>query len=192
VRCYGYGETADYIYVVLEFLEGGGLDDILEEQSGLLSWRKVIDWIVEICDALAHLHSLEPAPIIHGDIKPSNVILGRNGRPRLTDLSLAEPYQPGRERVAMGTLGYLSPEHMFGYRDTRSDIYALGATLHHLLTRRNPRRERLFSFHDAPPRSLNPAISEALEAVILKATEHSPLDRYQSVAEMKDALLACL
>jgi len=66
-----------------------------------------------------------------------------------------------------------------------------GATLHHLLTRRDPRKEKAFSFHDAP-RMLNPAISEALEAVILKATEHHPLDRYQSIEEMKVALLACL
>ena len=92
----------------------------------------------------------------------------------------------------IGTEGYAPPEQYWGYTDARSDIFALGATLHHLLTRRDPHKETPFSFHDAPPRSLNPAISQELETVILKAVEHHPEDRYQSVDEMKNALLACL
>ena len=92
----------------------------------------------------------------------------------------------------IGTEGYSPPEQYIGYVDARSDIYALGATLHHLLTRRDPRKEEPFSFHDAPPRSLNLAISDKLEAVILKATEVLPEDRYQSAEEMRAALIACL
>jgi serine/threonine protein kinase len=111
---------------------------------------------------------------------------------RLVDFGIVEPYQAGREQALIGRVGYASPEQYFGYSDERSDVYGLGATLHYLLTRRDPYKEEPFTFHDAPPRSLNPAISEALEAVILKATEHNPEDRYQSAEEMKAALLACL
>jgi serine/threonine protein kinase len=91
----------------------------------------------------------------------------------------------------IGTEGYSPPEQYVGYTDARSDVYALGATLHYLLTRRDPRKEMPFSFRDAPPRSLNPAISEELEAVILKAVEYKPKERYQSVKALRYALLAC-
>ena len=112
------------------------------------------------------------------------------GRVRVIDLCVA-----GRASTHLpvaGTEGYAPPEQYKGYSDARTDIYALGATLHHLLTRRDPRREAPFTFHDAPPRSLNPAISDKLEAVILKATEVLPEDRYQSAEEMRAALLACM
>jgi len=108
----------------------------------------------------------------------------------LVDYGAMTAYQAGRERVIIRT-SYSPPEQYIGYSNPRSDIYALGATLHHLFTRRDPRKETPFSFHKAPPRSLNPTISEELAAVILKATEYKAEDRYQSAAEMKAALLAC-
>jgi len=189
---YGCGETADYIYTVLEFLEGTTLNVVLEEQDGFLSEQAVIDWAVQICDALAYIHGLRPTPIIHRDLKPPNIGIQPDGRVRLLDFGIAESYQAGREQAFYGTPGYVSPEQYFGYSDARSDVYALGATLHHLVTRRDPRKAKLFSFHETRPRSLNPEVSEALEAVILKATEHNPEDRYQSATELEAALLACL
>ena len=99
---------------------------------------------------------------------------------------------PGREQAAGGTEGYAPPEQYFGYTDVRSEVYAVGATLHHLLTRRDPRKEKPFSFHNVPLRSLNPSISVELEAVIVKAVEHNPEDRYQSVEELETALVACM
>jgi serine/threonine protein kinase len=193
LRCYGYGETADLVYNVLEFLEGRILVEVLEEQEGFLPGRRVIGWAVQICDALAHIHNLRPVPIICHEIKPTTVGVEPNGRVRLITFWAAEPYQAGQERAStLFSPGYASPEQWMGYSDARSDVYALGATLHHLLTRRDPYKERLFSFHDAPPRSLNPAVSEELEAAVLKAVEHNPENRYQSAAELKAALLACL
>ena len=117
-------------------------------------------------------------------------MIDRQGRVRVIDFCIAD--RAGSDLTIVGTGGYAPPEQYRGCSDARSDIYALGATLHHLLTRRDPRKEAPFSFHDAPPRSLNPAISDDLEAVILKATEVLPEDRYQSAEEMRAALLACL
>jgi tetratricopeptide (TPR) repeat protein len=187
---YDYSEAADQVYIVVEYIGGKTLVDILGEQEGFLPERDVIEWAIQICDALTCMHNQRPAPIIFRNVEPVNVIVDHHGRIRLVDFLVAEPYRAGREQSAVGKEGYGSPEQYFGYTDTRSDIYALGATLHHLLTRRDPREGMLF--HYPPPRSLNPAISEELEAVIMKAVEHHPEDRYQSTEEMKAALLACL
>jgi serine/threonine protein kinase/predicted ATPase len=189
---YGYGETADHVYIVLEFIKGKDLLAMLEEQEGFLPEKEVIEWAIQVCDGLIHLHSQRPAPLIFRDVKPSNMMIDPYGQVYLIDFGISVTYQPGREQAAIGTEGYSPPEQYLGYTDARSDVYALGATLHHLLTRRDPRKEKPFSFHNAPPHSLNPAISEELEAVILKAVEHNPEDRYQSVKDMKTALLACL
>jgi serine/threonine protein kinase/predicted ATPase/DNA-binding SARP family transcriptional activator len=189
---YGYGETEDCVYIAVEFIEGADLEGILEEAGGTLPERDAIRWAIEVCDALAYLHRVRPLPVIFRDLKPSNVMIDHKGQVRLIDLGISVTYQPGQPRSAIGTAGYASPEQYSGYADARSDVYALGATLHHLLTGRDPRKKEAFTFHDAPPRALNPAVSEALEAVILKATEHNPLSRYQTAEEMKAALLACL
>lgn len=189
---YGSGETEDYAYIAVEYIDGVDLEVMLEEAGGPLPGSDVVPWAVEVCDALAYLHRMRPLPVVYRDLKPSNVMIERGGRVRLVDLGISVTYQPGQPRSAIGTAGFASPEQYFGYADARSDVYSLGATLHHLLTRRDPRREEAFTFHDAPPRSLNPAVSEALEAVILKATEIDPLKRYQTAEEMKAALLACL
>ncbi len=190
---YGYVETADSAYIVLEYIDGNDLEDILEKQEGFLPEKQVIEWMLQICDALTYMHNQKPESIIFRDMKPKNVMVDHNGKLYLIDLGITIAYQPGREQALIGTEGYSPPEQYIGYSDARSDIYALGATLHQLLTRRDPRKETPFSFHEAPPpRSLNPAISEELAAVILKAVEYKAEDRYQSAAEMKADLLACL
>ncbi len=177
---------------MVEYVRGEDLETILEEQEGFLSETDVLGWAIQVCDALVYMHSQRPEPLIFRDIKPANVMVDPRGRICLVSSFSMEPYHAGREQDAGRTEGYAPPEQYIGYSDVRSDVYAVGATLHHLLTRRDPRKEQLFSFHDAPPRSLNPAISEELEAVILKAVKHYPEDRYQSAEELKTALLACL
>jgi serine/threonine protein kinase len=191
-KVYDYGETAEHVYMVVEYIEGKDLGAILEEQEGFLPEKDVVGWAVQICDALTYMHNQRPAPIIYRDVKPANVMVDHHGRVRLIELLIAEPYRAGREQTLVGTEGYAAPEQYFGYSDARSDVYALGVTLHHLLTRRDPRQQKPFSIYDVPPRSLNPAISEELEAVIMKAFEPNPENRYQSTEEMKAALLACL
>jgi serine/threonine protein kinase len=184
---YGYGETAELVHIAAEWVEGKDLETVFEEHGGHLPVGQAIHWAVQICDVLAYLHGYQPEPIIFRDLKPSNIMVTPSGRVCLIDFGI-----PGREKPPTGTEGYAPPEQYIGYADPRCDIYALGATLHHLLTGRDPRREPPFTFHEAPPRSLNPAISEELEAVIMKATEYNLEHRYQSAEEMRDALLACL
>jgi serine/threonine protein kinase len=181
----------DHAYFVVEYVPGEDLEAIVEEQDGFLPEQDVIEWAIQVCDALAYMHSQRPEPLIFRDIKPANVMVDPRGRIYLLAMFGMEPYHAGREQAASGTEGYAPPEQYFGYTDVRSDVYAVGATLHHLLTRRDPRKEKPFSFHDAPPRSLNPSISEELETVILKAVEHNPEDRHQNAEELKTALLAC-
>jgi serine/threonine protein kinase len=190
-ECYGYYETARYTYTAVEFIEGQDLETVLWQRKKFLPEQGVIGWAVQICDALAYLHGQKPHPLIFRDMKPSSVMIDRRGQVHLTDFNLMEPCRAGREQALFGTVGYTPPEQYLGYTDARSDVYALGATLHYLLTRRNPRQEKPFSFRDAPPRSLNPAISAALERVIMKAVEHHPESRYQSIDEMRKAMLAC-
>jgi serine/threonine protein kinase/predicted ATPase len=192
VECYGFVENDEQLCIVFELIDGNDLEATLEEHEGYLHNRDVIEWTVQICDALGYMHSQRPAPLILRDMKPANVMIEPNGRACLIDFGITEPYRAGREQLPIGTEGYSPPEQYFGYTDVRSDLCALGATLHHLLTRRDPRKEKPFSFHEAPPRSLNPAISQELEAVILKSVEFHPDDRFQSAEQMKDALLACI
>jgi len=190
-QMYGFGETTDYSYMVMEFIEGQSLDTILKEQDGFLPEQKVIEWGVQLCDVLSYLHSQKPKPLIFRDIKPGNVQINLHGRAYVVDFGITEAHPAGREQVALGTEGYSPPEQYFGYSDERSDIYSLGATLYELLTGCDPRAAPPFSFHAALPRSLNPSISEELQAVVLKAVAHDPEDRYQRVEQLKIALLAC-
>ncbi|HIC88051.1 MAG TPA: hypothetical protein EYP04_01420, partial [Anaerolineae bacterium] len=112
---------------------------------------------------------------------------------KLIDFGIARFFKPGKptDTLKMGTIGYAPPEQFVGkgQTDARSDIYSLGATLHHLLTKRDPTQYPPFSFDTAPPRSLNPAISPHVEAAIMKALAYDRAQRFQSAVEMKRALL---
>jgi len=174
-------------YLVMEFIEGQTLEEILESQPSFLSEAMVIDWALQLCNVLDYLHAHVP-PIIFRDLKPSNVMLDVNGRVKLIDFGIARVFQPGKahDTSALGTPGYAPPEQYGkGQTDARSDIYALGATLYHLLTRYNPSQ----SFFNLPPiRSINPNVSEAFEQVITKALSLDPAQRWQSAKEMGLAL----
>src|SRR5581483_12279276 len=96
--------------------------------------------------------------------------------------------QPQRRDTMIGTEGYSPPEQYKGFVDPRSDIYALGAMLHQLLTASDPRLETPFTFHERPPRLLNPNISQEMEAVIMKCLAYQSDQRWQSAAELHAAL----
>ena len=191
-KCHAFVDTDEYTYILLDFVEGRDLWSILESEDGFLDPAAVTDWGVQACELLIYLHGL-PQPILVRDIKPANMMIDTHGQLLLVDFGIALPmHPPGEPYEKIGTIGYAAPEQYEGEVDMRSDVFGLGATLHHLLTRRDPRREEKFTFHDAPPRALNPAIPAALEAAVLKATANAPADRFQSAAEMKAALLAAM
>ena len=179
-------------YLVLEFIDGQDLEQIINSSPGPLNERQVADWAIQICDVLDYMHNQRPQPIVFRDLKPSNVMINTMNRVMLVDFGIAKVFQVGEKGTMIGTEGYSPPEQYRGISGPIGDIYALGATLHHLLTKSDPRTEPPFTFHERPPRQLNPQVSEAMESVVMKALAYDPKDRFQSAAEMKQALLAVL
>lgn len=195
-KVYDYVSSDEVTYIAMEYIEGKNLLFALEEQGAPLAEHEVIEWAVQVCDFLTYLHTHNNQPVIFRDMKPSNIMLGTDARLHIVDFGIARRLPAGAtsaEWNAIGTEGYAPPEQYAGKVDIRSDIYALGASIYHLITGRDPRKPyRAFLFHIFPPRGLNPDVSEALETVILKATEFKAQDRFASANEMKNALLACL
>lgn len=178
-------------YLVMEYVEGENLEDVLEKTEGMLDEDTVLDWALQICDVLVHLHSQEP-PIIFRDLKPSNIMLCDNNKITLIDFGIAKAFETGEKHTMIGTEGYSPPEQYKGKMDPRVDIYALGATLHHLLTKRDPRLEPPFTFHEEPAKLLNPALSQEANDLIMRALEYDETKRYQSADELRSGIKAAL
>ncbi len=177
-------------YLVMEFIDGQDLEEILAEYKEFLPEDRVVSWAIELCDVLSYLHNHKPQPIIFRDMKPSNVMIDQHNHVRLIDFGIARHFQPGEKGTMIGTEGYSPPEQYRGEASPAGDIYALGATLHHLLTKRDPRIEPPFSFAERPIRNVNPLVSPELENVINTALAYDPKDRYPSAALMKEALIS--
>jgi eukaryotic-like serine/threonine-protein kinase len=182
-------------YLVMEFVEGEDLGTMLEKAGGPLPEAQVLDWASQVCDALEYLHSRKP-PIIHRDIKPANIKITPEGKAMLVDFGIAKVYDPNLSTTAGAravTPGY-SPQEQYGIgtTDARTDIYALGATLYHLLTGKQPPEsvQRTIGIQLEPPSKLNPVISVNAQNAILKAMEPVPDNRYQSIGDFHQALLA--
>lgn len=177
-------------YLVLEYVHGKDLEVVLQDNNAPLLEDNVIVWAIELCDVLDYLHSYKPEPIIFRDMKPSNVMVNQQGRIILVDFGIAKNFITGQKGTMIGTEGYSPPEQYRGDATPVADIYSLGATLHHLLTNHDPRMEAPFSFSERKIRSINQNVSLELEIVIDTALQYNPDDRFQSVGEMKNALLS--
>jgi len=174
------------IYVVMDYIEGESLDKILNE-FGAQPQEIVVDWAKQLCDALRYLHSQNPA-IIYRDMKPANVMLKPEGNIKVIDFGIAREYKEQNlaDTTVLGTKGYAPPEqHGSRQTDVRSDIYAFGMTMHHLLTGVDPRPA---DYMYVPIRQWNPELDEGLEALINKCTKLEPEDRYQNCNELMYAL----
>jgi outer membrane protein assembly factor BamB len=190
-KIYDYFTEGIRSYLVLEYIDGENLEALMGDTEQMLPQERTIGWAIQICEVLSYLHSQDP-PIVFRDMKPSNVMLQPPDHIVLVDFGIARVFEAGQKGTMIGTEGYSPPEQYRGIANPQGDIYALGATLHHLLTQRDPRLEPPFTFHEEPPRLLNPAVSADIEAVIMKALEYEPEKRYSSAADMKDALFKCL
>lgn len=188
-RIYDYFTYNERSYLILEFVNGKDLEAILNESDDPIQERRIVQWGIELCDVLHYLHTHKPEPIIFRDMKPSNVMINHHGHVILVDFGIAKPFEGGQKGTMIGTEGYSPPEQYRGEANQLADIYALGATLHHLLTRRDPRLEPPFSFGERPIRRINPDISLELETVVNTALQYSPEDRFQNALAMKEALL---
>ncbi len=190
VQVYDCFTEGDRSYLVLEYVRGRDLEAVLDDTKGFLSERKVVSWAIQICEVLSYLHSHEPRPIVFRDIKPSNVMLDEYGRIKLIDFGIAKMFQSGKKGTMIGTEGYSPPEQYQGIADPRVDVYALGATMHHLLSKRDPRLEPPFSFQKRPIHETNPSVSRELVEVINKSLEYDANDRYGSAEEMQRTLMS--
>ncbi len=189
-RIYDYFSEDNRSYLTMEFVNGKDMEAVISDTGGFLPEERVLNWALELCDVLQFLHAHKPDPIIFRDMKPSNVMVNLQDHIVLVDFGIAKPFQVGQKGTMIGTEGYSPPEQYRGEAGPLADVYALGATLHHALSRRDPRLEPPFSFAERPLRKINPAVSLELEAVINTALQYNPSDRFPSIDALKDALVS--
>jgi serine/threonine protein kinase len=178
--------------LVMEYVPGDTLEHVIHEANAPLLKGQMIGYGIQLCRVLHYLHTRTP-PIIYRDLKPSNIIVTPEGILKLIDFGVARKHKAGKSKdtIAMGSAGYAPPEQ-YGKEqtDARSDIYALGATLLHLATNLPP-----VPLQTPQPnyiQKLNRSIDSRTEAVIIRAMDLKRDRRYQSCAEMEQALHACL
>ncbi len=188
-RIFDYFSLNERSYLVLELIQGRDLDEILSQAQTFFPEEQVIQWAIELCDVLSYLHEHKPEPIIFRDIKPSNIMINQNNHVVLIDFGIAKNFKGAQKGTMIGTEGYSPPEQYRGEASPQADIYALGATMHHMLTRKDPRLEPPFTFGDRPIRKLNAGISLELETVVNTALQYTPSDRFQTAKAMKEALI---
>lgn len=175
-------------YLVLELIRGKDLQNWLEETQEVLDQKTALSWALQLSDALAYLHSQKPQPIVFRDMKPSNAMLDQLRNIRLIDFGIAKLFEAGNKGTMIGTEGYSPPEQYRGEASPAGDVYAWGATMHHLLTRKDPRLEPPFTFAERPIRDANPNISPEFEAIIVRCLAYDPKERYPNATALKSAL----
>ncbi len=206
VAVYDTGETTTEFgplpYIVMEFVDGRTLRDIVKTEGPLPS-KRAMEVMADVCAALdfSHRHG-----IVHRDVKPANVMITRTGAVKVMDFGIARAVADGQAQMTqtaavIGTAQYLSPEQARGESvDARSDVYAAGCVLFELLTGEPPFTGdspvavayQHVREDPKPPSSLNPRVNPALDAIVLKAMAKGPANRYQSAAEMRGDLVRVL
>jgi eukaryotic-like serine/threonine-protein kinase len=196
VQIYDRGEAEGTYYIAMEYLEGRTLKEIIVKYAPLSS-ELLVSVAVQILEALRFAHRRD---VIHRDIKPQNIIIDNDGRVKVTDFGIARAGSAATMTEAgsiLGTAHYFSPEQAQGQPvEAASDLYSLGIVMYEMATGGlpfdgdNPVSIAMKHVHDIPaaPRTINPAIPENLEAVILRALGKRPVDRYLTAQSMLDDL----
>ena len=200
VEMYDVGEDAGTYYIVMEYIEGQTLKQLIKKR-GALTISECIDIMLQLTDGVDHAHA---SYIIHRDLKPQNIMIQDSGEIKITDFGIAMALnntQLTQTNSVMGSVHYLPPEQASGKGATvKSDIYSMGIMLFELLTGNLPFRgdnavEIAFKQikDDIPSvREINPSIPQSIENIVLKATAKNPKNRYNSAKEMHDDLLTAL
>jgi serine/threonine protein kinase len=202
-RVYAVGSDEGWHYIVLEYIEGTNLRDLIRNE-GPFDPVRMVDVSIQVAEALEHASERE---VVHRDIKPSNIVITPAGRARIVDMGLARLHQVAGDAeltvsgMTLGTFDYISPEQARDPRaaDVRSDLYSLGCTMFFMLAGRPPFAEgtmvqKLLQHQQAEPRAideLRPDVPRRLSAIIARLMEKDPLDRYQRPAGLVADLVAC-
>ena len=200
VEVYDVGEEDGEHYIVMEYIEGKTLKQLLKKRESL-TLTEVIDIMTQLTDGIAHAHE---SYIIHRDIKPQNIMIEDNGLIKITDFGIAmalNATQLTQTNSVMGSVHYLPPEQASGKGATiKSDIYSLGILMYELLTGNVPFKGdnaveiALKHMKDKIPsiRKQNPAIPQSVENILLKAAAKNPRNRYESARDMHEDFVHCL
>ncbi|HEX7735324.1 MAG TPA: protein kinase [Ktedonobacteraceae bacterium] len=184
-------------YLVMDFIEGRTLGEVLEKEGNIagisgargVSEARARSWAQQVCSVLSYLHRQTP-PIIFRDLKPSNIMVTDKDEIKLIDFGIARTFQqsPKSSTIIM-TIGYAPPEQLHGRPEPRSDVYALGATIHRVLTRHDAANNKPTIFNFPLVRALRPDVSMAFEQVVARALEGNLEQRWASAADMERAII---
>ena len=200
VEIYDVGEDDGNFYIVMEFIEGKTLKQLIKKR-GVLSLPETMDIMLQLLDALASAHD---SYIIHRDIKPQNIMIKESGLVKITDFGIAmalNSVELTQTNSVMGSVHYLPPEQASGKGSTiRSDIYSLGILMFEMLTGKMPFKGdsavEIALKHMKEPlpsvREINPVVPQSVENIILKAAAKNPKNRYRDVREMAEDIKTSL
>ncbi len=199
VTIYDVGKSGDVAYIAMEFLQGRELRDVLNEEP-LLPVDQVLDIVVQVAQGLAYAHE---HGIVHRDVKPSNIMVVRDGHVKVTDFGIARMASSAvrtQTGMVLGSPKYMSPEQVMGKPiDQRSDIFSLGVMLYEMLTGQVPFNGenvnaimyQILNAVPTPPSTLNPAVPDMLNFIVAKALAKTPDDRYRDAGELAEDLRTC-
>ena len=183
-------------YLVMDFIEGLTLAEVLEKEGNVIGLNgthgvaeaRARSWAQQICSVLSYLHRQSP-PIIFRDLKPANIMVTDRDEVKLIDFGIARTFQSQRQSTIILTIGYAPPEQLHGMPEPRSDLYALGATIHRVLTHHDAANNKPSIFSFPALRTLRPDLSTAFEQVMMRALDPLLDRRWSSAQEMERALI---
>ncbi|WP_026369610.1 protein kinase domain-containing protein [Kallotenue papyrolyticum] len=181
-----YFQEGDHWYLVMEYVPGETLRDLLRRVGGPLPLAEALNYARQLCAVLGYLHSQQP-PIVFRDLKPANIMVTPDGQLKLIDFGIARLFSPGKaaDTAQFGTPGYAPPEQYGGQTEPRSDIYSLGVVVHQMITGHHPTGT---PFGLPPANTLNPIVPAALAQALMRATAYAIAERFASAEEFCHAL----